>query len=53
MDLQAVWEALRPYWVVWLIILFAAVVFFAYRPKNKKRFEDAARIPLRDDEGER
>jgi cytochrome c oxidase cbb3-type subunit 4 len=52
-DLQTVWEALRPYWVVWLIILFAAVVFFAYRPKNKKRFEDAARIPLRDDEGER
>jgi len=40
-------------WLVWLIILFVGIVFWAYRPKNKKRFEEAARIPFKDDEGER
>ena len=53
MDLQSFWETIASLWVVWLIVLFAGIVFWAYRPKNKKRFEENARIPFKDDEGER
>lgn len=31
---------------VWLMILFAGIIFWAFRPKNKKRFEDDAMIPF-------
>jgi cytochrome c oxidase cbb3-type subunit 4 len=51
MDLNAVYEVARSLWVVWLMILFAGVVFWAFRPKNKKRFEDDARIPFREENG--
>lgn len=50
MDLNAITQFLREFWVVWLMLLLGAIVFWAYRPKNKKRFEDDARIPLKDDE---
>ena len=53
MDLQRLGETLASLWLVWLIILFVGIVFWAYRPKNKKRFEEDARIPFKDDEGER
>lgn len=32
--------------LVFFMMLFAVVVFWALRPKNKRKFEDAARIPL-------
>jgi cytochrome c oxidase cbb3-type subunit 4 len=51
MNLNAVYEVARSLWVVWLMILFAGVVFWAFRPKNKKRFEDDARIPFREENG--
>jgi cytochrome c oxidase cbb3-type subunit 4 len=51
MDLNVVYEVARSLWVVWLMILFAGVVFWAFRPKNKKRFEDDARIPFREENG--
>ena len=51
MDWAAIAEAARSAWVVWLMILFGGVVFWAFRPKNKKRFEDDARIPFRDENG--
>ena len=50
MDFNAITQFLREFWVVWLMLLLGAIVFWAYRPKNKKRFEDDARIPLKDDE---
>jgi len=37
-------------WVVWMMLLFLGIIFFAVRPKNKDRFEEAAQIPLRDDD---
>ncbi|CAA7615342.1 cbb3-type cytochrome c oxidase subunit 3 [Magnetospirillum sp. UT-4] len=43
-------EVLRPLWGLWLMVLFLGIVFWAYRPKNKDRFESYADIPLRDDE---
>lgn len=49
MDFAAISEQFRPWWVVWLVVLFVGVVFWAYRPKNRKKFEDAAQIPLKDD----
>ncbi len=50
MDLTALAEAARSAWVVWLMVLFLGVVFWAFRPKNRQRFEDDARIPFRDEE---
>ncbi len=44
---------LTRYWVVWLMAIFLAIVFWAYRPKNKKRFEEDARMIFDDDRNER
>lgn len=51
MDLTELYAVARSLWVVWLMILFAGIVWWVYRPKNRHRFEDAARIPLREDDG--
>ncbi len=50
--MDSVIEFLRAFWVVWLMLLFAAVVWWAYRPKNKQRFENDAQIPFREDRRE-
>lgn len=44
MDLATIMELVRSLWVVWLALLFGGIVFWAFRPKNKKRFEDDAMI---------
>jgi cytochrome c oxidase cbb3-type subunit 4 len=44
-------EIARSLWLVWLIILFGFIVWWAYRPKNRKRFEEDAKIPFKDDNG--
>jgi cytochrome c oxidase cbb3-type subunit 4 len=51
-DLSGLMDTLRSLWVVWLILLFVGIVWWAYRPKNKKRFEEDARIPFKDETGE-
>lgn len=51
MDLQQLWQLAGTVWMILPGILLVAVVWWAYRPKNKKRFEDDARIPFRDDDG--
>jgi len=33
------------------MVLFLGIVFWAFRPKNKKRFEDDAQIPFKDENG--
>ncbi|MBA5776150.1 cbb3-type cytochrome c oxidase subunit 3 [Stappia sp. F7233] len=35
--------------LVYFVILFLGVVAYALWPKNRKRFEEAAHIPLRED----
>ena len=35
--------------LVYLVVLFAAVLVYALRPGNRKKFEDAARIPFKED----
>jgi cytochrome c oxidase cbb3-type subunit 4 len=37
-------------WVVWLMLIFLGIVFWAYRPRNKHRFERYGQIPFREDE---
>ena len=50
MDFASFSEALRPYWVVWLLLLFVGIVFWAFRPRNRKRFEDDGMIPFKNEE---
>lgn len=49
MDLDWITVALRSFWTVWLMLLFTGIVVYAMWPGNRRRFEDAARIPLKDD----
>jgi cbb3-type cytochrome oxidase subunit 3 len=45
---------LRQLWVVWLLLIFAAIVAWAFWPstRRKREMEDHARIPLRDEEAD-
>lgn len=49
MESYGIVEWLRSLWLIWLVLLFALIVWWAYRPKNKTRFEDDAQIPFRDE----
>ncbi len=44
---------LQPLWIVMVAIVFLGITFWAYRPKNKGRFESDGEIPFRDDDKER
>jgi cytochrome c oxidase cbb3-type subunit 4 len=35
--------------LIFFIVLFAGVVLYAFWPGNKKRFDEAAQLPLEDD----
>ncbi len=35
--------------LLYLVILFVLVLAYALWPKNKKRFDEASKIPLRED----
>lgn len=39
----------RSLWLVWLILLFLAIVAYVYWPSRKVRLESYGRMPLRDD----
>jgi cytochrome c oxidase cbb3-type subunit 4 len=43
-------EFIQSLWLVWLILLFVGIVAWVYWPKRKKRLDEAAHIPLKDDE---
>lgn len=43
----ALWA--RPLWIVWMVLLFLGIAFYALRPRNRKHFEDCSRIPFRTD----
>lgn len=48
MEELIVWA--KSLWVVWLMLIFLGIVFWAFRPKNKRRFESYGEIPFREDE---
>ena len=39
----------RTYGLVYLVVLFVCVLAYALWPRNRKKFKDAAQIPLRED----
>lgn len=41
---------LRELWLVWLVLVFAAIVVWVMWPSRRKSLERQARIPLEDDE---
>ncbi len=43
-------EYFRPFWGIWVMGLFLAIVAWAFWPKNKGRFETYGDIPFRDDD---
>lgn len=51
MDLTELYATARSLWVVWLMVLFIGIIWWVYRPRNRRRFEEAAKIPLREDDG--
>jgi cytochrome c oxidase cbb3-type subunit 4 len=44
------YAAIKSLWVVWLMGVFLAIAVWAYWPRNKRRLQAHARIPLDDDE---
>jgi cytochrome c oxidase cbb3-type subunit 4 len=36
-------------WTPVFVVIFIAIVFYALRPRNKRLFDTAARMPLRED----
>lgn len=42
-------EFARSWGLVYLVVLFAIIVTYALWPRNRKKFDHAARIPLRED----
>ncbi|MGF1626359.1 MAG: cbb3-type cytochrome c oxidase subunit 3 [Alphaproteobacteria bacterium] len=50
--MDAIYEFFRSLWVVWLGLIFLAIIAWALWPGNRKKFDHAANIPLKDDEPE-
>ncbi len=51
MDLSAVFDAIGALGIVWLLILFAGVLVWAFRPKKRRRSAGDAAVPFDDDDG--
>jgi cytochrome c oxidase cbb3-type subunit 4 len=49
MDWINISELIRPLWLLWLFAAFAGIAFWAFRPGNKARFEEDARIVFKDE----
>ena len=49
MDYESFAAIARTYGLVYLLILFLGVLVYALWPRNRKKFDDAAHIPLRED----
>ena len=49
MDYQTVAKFSETWGLLFLFILFVAVVVYAMWPSNKEKFDEAAKMPLKDD----
>jgi cytochrome c oxidase cbb3-type subunit 4 len=49
MDFETIAGFSKTWGLVYLVVLFAGVLIYALRPGAKQTFEDAARIPLKED----
>ena len=52
MEVEALSDTSRSAWVVWLMVLFGGILFWAFRAKNKNRSETDGKLPFADDEDE-
>ena len=48
--MQELYAFAKSAWVVWMMLLFVAIVAWALWPANRDRFRKAAMIPLTDDD---
>lgn len=53
MSLHDIYQFAAQLWVVWLVLLFVGIVVWIYLPRNRKRLDSMADLPLRDDEEQR
>ncbi len=49
MDYQTVSEFAKTWGLVYMVVLFLGVLIYALRPGAKEKFDEAARMPLRED----
>jgi cytochrome c oxidase cbb3-type subunit 4 len=49
MALEALHQILASAWTLWAVLIFAVIVRWAWRPANRRRFEQDANIPLNDE----
>ena len=46
---RAVAEFAQTWGLIYFVVIFAAVLLYAFWPSRKKQFDDDARIPFRED----
>jgi len=49
MDYETIAAFSKTWGLVYLVVLFAGVLVYALRPGAKKKFQDAAQIPFKED----
>ena len=49
MTYESVSQFAQTWGLVYLVALFLAVLIYALRPGNRKKFDDAAQIPFKED----
>jgi cytochrome c oxidase cbb3-type subunit 4 len=49
MALETLHEILASAWTLWAVLIFAGIARWAWRPANRRRFEQDANIPLNDE----
>lgn len=49
MDLDSITVVIRSFWTIWLMLLLTGILVYAMWPSNRGRFDEASRIPLKED----
>lgn len=49
MDYETIAAFSKTWGLVYLVVLFAGVLVYALRPSARKKFQDAAQIPFKED----
>ena len=50
MDYNTIRDTADSWGLVYLLVLFVGIILFTFRPGSRKASDDAARIPLKEDE---
>ncbi len=48
--IESLYPAIRSLWVVWLVAVFVGIVAWVYWPSRRRKLQEHANIPLRDDQ---